>query len=91
MCCGVGIVWPDDAVGVGRQRERRSDVVCDINVFNLNSLEKTLEGLDSAKVGNVEFEVLLSKNLAGIPTRGQFDLVVSNPPHFDAPRSRRSL
>ena len=56
----------------------------DINIFNVNSVRRTVEKNDPAVFGNIPIEVFLSDGLTCVPATEQLDIIVSNPPHFDA-------
>ena len=87
ICCGVGLVGltmlaclKDDP----QPRVRKLSLV-DINIFNLNSIERTLEMNPPERWGGVEVQTHLSDGLKHIEPAQQFDLIVSNPPHFFLP------
>lgn len=84
MCCGAGLVGLTMLAALPEPGVIKRLSFADINIFNISSVDKTLNNLDRSRYGHVEFETLLSMNLSAIPARGQFDLIVSNPPHFDA-------
>ena len=84
ICCGIGLVGLTMLVRLRHLPAIERMSFADINVFNINSLEKTLARADPAKLGGVVTDAFLSDNLAGIPAESQFDVIVSNPPHFDA-------
>ena len=77
VCCGVGIIGLLLHHRLGAEIVPRVGFV-DLNVFNLNSLRRTLSG-NGLHDG---FDVWLSDGLAGVPDGERFDLIVSNPPHF---------
>ncbi|MGH9279902.1 MAG: methyltransferase, partial [Acidimicrobiales bacterium] len=84
MCCGVGVVGLTMCAylrGDGERRIRKMSFA-DINIYNLNSLEKTLRQNPSDLWGSVETEAFLTDGLKAIEPAHQFDLIVSNPPHF---------
>ena len=82
MCCGCGVI------GLTIFSELRHDGtvkelgLVDINIFNINSLERSLKlnGLDSLVGSQINY--WLSDSLKNVPARQQFDIIVSNPPHF---------
>ncbi len=80
MCCGVGIVGI--TIFTKLKDHVREIVFADINIFNLNSLRRTLKinGLD-ALVGS-QICCVLSDGLNCVPHGEKFDIIVSNPPHY---------
>lgn len=85
LCCGVGIVGLTMLSQLRDLGFIRRLTFVDINIFNLSSLEKTLAFNPAEKWGGAEIETALSDALKHVPPANQFDLIVSNPPHFDAP------
>lgn len=84
ICCGIGLVGLSMLVRLRDENRITHMAFADINIFNVNSVKKTLGRADPAKLGNATTETFLSDQLASIPASGQFDIIVSNPPHFDA-------
>lgn len=84
MCCGVGVIGLTIFSELRNTEMLDKVSLADINIFNINSLERTLKlnGLESL-VGD-QIEYWLSDSLKNIPRGKQFDLIVSNPPHFFA-------
>jgi methylase of polypeptide subunit release factors len=84
MCCGVGVIGLTIFSELRNTPHLEKVAFADINIFNINSLERTLKfnGLQPL-VGN-RIEYWLSDSLKNIPPDKQFDLIVSNPPHFFA-------
>ncbi len=82
MCCGVGVI------GLTIFSELRAESIvkqvsfADINIFNLNSLQRTLEINDLDQLKGTQINYWLSDSLGNIPPNQKFDLIVSNPPHF---------
>ncbi len=83
LCCGEGIV------GLTLFRESGQRVralhLADINIFNLNSLHRTLalNGLDGMRREG-RIRTWLSDGLQNIPPT-PYDIIVSNPPHVFRP------
>lgn len=84
MCCGVGVVGLTLCAYLRNDAETRVRRIsfADINIYNLNSLDKTLKTNPGERWGNVATERFLTDGLKGIEPANQFDLIVSNPPHF---------
>jgi methylase of polypeptide subunit release factors len=84
ICCGVGIVGLTLFTRLGRDVVREV-ALADINIFNLNSLRRTLEinQLDQLIGGAIACH--LSDGLRHVPRDRKFDLIVSNPPHYFIP------
>ncbi len=84
ICCGVGLVGLTMLACLKDDPEDRvqSMSLADINIFNLNSIERTLEMNPPDRWGHVEVLPILTDGLKHIQPANQFDLVVSNPPHF---------
>ena len=84
VCCGVGIVGFTMLAQL-KDTERISEMsFADINIFNVNSVKRTLENNDESRIGKAPVHVYLSDGLRCIEPASQFDVIVSNPPHFDA-------
>ena len=82
LCCGLGLVGFSLLAAADRGAVRALSFA-DINIFNLTSVQKTIKMSASAKFPDVEMDTFLSDVLKHVPPRQQFDLIVSNPPHFD--------
>lgn len=84
ICCGVGLVGLTMLACLKEDQERRvrSMSLADINIFNINSIERTLKSNDPRRWGEVEVRTFLTDGLKHIEPANQFDLIVSNPPHF---------
>ncbi len=84
ICCGVGLVGLTMLACLKDDPERRveSMSLADINIFNLNSIERTLQTNPSERWGDVPVRTFLTDGLKNIEPGNQFDLIVSNPPHF---------
>jgi methylase of polypeptide subunit release factors len=81
LCCGTGLVGvtmlahlPDEAI-------IREMSFADINIFNITSIQKTIKTNPSLQRRRIT--TYLSDVLKHIPPELRFDLIVSNPPHFD--------
>ena len=84
ICCGVGIVGLTLFARLGKDIVR--DVtLADINIFNLNSLRRTLEINHLDHLMGDRISCHLSDGLSHVPRDKQFDLIVSNPPHYFIP------
>lgn len=84
ICCGVGLVGLTMLACLKEDQEPRvrSMALADINIFNINSIERTLKSNDPRRWGEVEVRTFLTDGLKHIKPANQFDLIVSNPPHF---------
>ena len=83
ICCGVGLVGLSLAACLKDDPGRILSVsLADINIFNLNSIERTLKMNPTDRWGGVEVTTVLTDGLKHIEPANQFDLIVSNPPHF---------
>lgn len=84
ICCGVGLVGLTMLACLKDDPEHRvaGMSLADINIFNLNSIERTLKMNSSQLWGEVEVQTFLTDGLKHIEPANQFDLIVSNPPHF---------
>lgn len=63
-----------------REAPIRSISLCDVNYWAVRSMRRTVAA-DRALSG----EIWLSEGVMGIPSTAQFDLIVGNPPHTNAP------
>ena len=84
VCCGIGIVGITMLTRLRDSKNITQMSFADINIFNVNSVRRTLENNDPASIGGVPTEVFLSDGLQCLEPTSQFDVIVSNPPHFDA-------
>ena len=82
LCCGLGLVGITLLAASDAGTVRRLSFA-DINIFNLTSVQKTVKSSVAPRFPDVEIETFLSDVLKHVPPRQQFDLIVSNPPHFD--------
>ena len=82
ICCGVGIIGLTMYSTLRKTSAITGAAFADINVFNLNSLHKTLGANNLGKLVGDEIHVWLSDGLSHIPEGERFDIIVSNPPHF---------
>lgn len=81
ICCGVGLVGFTILARLSGKGLVRQMSFADINVFNISSIEKTIKANPS--VQRVPIQTFLSDVLKNVPPANQFNLIVSNPPHFD--------
>jgi methylase of polypeptide subunit release factors len=82
ICCGVGIAGLTMLSLLRGERRIESMTLADINVFNIASLTKTLAMGSRELLGEYEIDVVLSDGLQHLQPANQFDLIVSNPPHY---------
>ena len=82
VCCGVGIIGLTMFSKLRDEAIIQKAAFVDINIFNLNSLQRTLKinHLDNLLGDRIHF--WLSDSLNCVPDGEKFDLIVSNPPHF---------
>ena len=81
LACGVGVI----GLSVFADLESRIDELhfSDINIFNLNSLRRTLFINNLAPLIDKKIYLHLADALSGVP-KLEFDLILSNPPDFYA-------
>ena len=82
ICCGVGIVGLTIFSKFRKDPIVKEIVFADINIFNLNSLHKTLRTNNIETLLGDQIRLYLSDGLSHIPPEEKFDLIVSNPPHY---------
>jgi methylase of polypeptide subunit release factors len=82
ICCGVGIIGLTVFARLRPEGLVRGVGLADINIFNLNVLERTLKNNSLAPLIGNEIKFWLTNGLMHIPADEKFDLIVSNPPHF---------
>ena len=82
ICCGVGIIGLTMFTRLRSEGLVRSVGLADINIFNLNVLERTLKNNALDGLVGKEIRFGLTNGLTHIPPGETFDLIVSNPPHF---------
>jgi methylase of polypeptide subunit release factors len=83
ICCGVGLVGLTLLASLRDDPGRVESLsLADINIFNLNSIERTLKMNPPERWGHVEVRTFLTDGLKMMEPANQFDLIVSNPPHF---------
>lgn len=82
ICCGVGIIGLTIFSELRGESRVTNLGFADINIFNLNSLERTLKINDLDWLMGNQIHYWLSNGLNGIPHGEKFDLIVSNPPHY---------
>jgi len=88
ICCGVGVIGLTIFLNLEKNIDFKNVAFSDINIFNLQSLRKTLQ---KNNIRKKQFSIYLSDSLMHIPTSEKFDIIVSNPPHFAGgahPKSR---
>lgn len=82
ICCGVGIIGLTIFSRLRQDSILKSVAFGDINIFNLNSLHRTLKINKLDGLIGSEIQYWLSDGLKNIPQGEKFDIIVSNPPHF---------
>jgi methylase of polypeptide subunit release factors len=82
ICCGVGVIGLTIFSELGDESTVKKVAFSDINIFNLNSLRRTLKINNLDELLGDEISIWLSDSLSAIPDEQRFDLIVSNPPHF---------
>ncbi len=81
ICCGVGIVGMTIFSKLGNEAVKHV-ALSDINIFNLNSLRRTLALNHLDHLLGERIACYLSEGLSQVPRGEKFDLIVSNPPHY---------
>lgn len=82
ICCGVGIIGLTIYSTLRNESIIKETVFSDINIFNLNSLHKTLSINKLNTLLDNKIRTYLSDGLNHIPKDEKFDIIVSNPPHL---------
>lgn len=82
ICCGVGIVGLTIFSKFRKDALVKEIIFADINIFNLNSLHKTLRINNIEKLLGDKIRSYLSDGLNHIPREEKFDIIISNPPHY---------
>jgi methylase of polypeptide subunit release factors len=82
ICCGVGIIGLTIFTRLRDEQLVRSIGLVDLNIFNLNVLDRALKRNGLSKSIGSEINFWLSNGLTNIPANEKFDLIISNPPHF---------
>lgn len=82
ICCGVGIIGLTIFSQLRQGSTLESVSFADINIFNLNSLLRTLKINKLEVLLGSQINYWLSDGLKNIPKGEKFDIIVSNPPHF---------
>lgn len=82
MCCGVGIIGLTIFSELQTDSTVKRMAFADINVFNLNSLRRTLQINQLEPLLGNQINYWLTDSLSNIPSTAKFDIIVSNPPHF---------
>ncbi|MFN2454884.1 MAG: methyltransferase [Pyrinomonadaceae bacterium] len=85
ICCGVGIIGMTIFSKLRRESIVERVGFVDINIFNLNSLRRTLKLNNLDQLLGDRINYWLSDSLDNVPAGEKFDLIVSNPPHFFSP------
>lgn len=82
LCCGVGVVGLTIFSKLSNEGIVKKVTFADINIFSLNSLQRTLRinHLDHLLDNRIHF--FLSNGLNNIPSGETFDIIISNPPHY---------
>lgn len=94
VCCGVGIVGLTIFVNLRKEEIIKEAAFVDINIFNLNSLHKSLRINQMENLIGDQIRTYLSDGLDHIPQDERFDLIISNPPHYfakDRIKDKKSL
>ncbi len=82
IACGVGTIGLTIYTKLKEDSVIKEVVFADINIFNLNSLRRTLAINNLSDLEGKCFHIYLSDALKHIPKTEKFDIVVSNPPNF---------
>jgi methylase of polypeptide subunit release factors len=82
MCCGVGIIGLTIFSALRKESVVKQIGFADINIFNLNSLQRTLRINNLDQLIGDQINFWLTDSLRNIPDKVKFDIIVSNPPHF---------
>lgn len=82
ICCGVGIAGMTMLSLLRGERRISRMTLADINVFNIASVEKTLAMGSRDLFREYEINVVLSDGLKYLERAQEFDLIISNPPHY---------
>jgi len=82
ICCGLGVVGLTIFSNFRNQGIVKEAAFADINIFNLNSLNKTLRENKLDNLMGSQIHCYLSDGLNNIPPDEKFDIIVSNPPHY---------
>lgn len=77
ICCGVGIIGLTMLKELGPEIIRNL-ILSDINIFNLNSITRTIK---ANNIDHSNIQLRLSDGLKNMGTWHDFNLIVSNPPH----------
>lgn len=80
--CGVGTIGLTIFSSFGNSRIIKNVVFSDINIFNINSLKKTISLNKLDHLLDSKFRIYLSDCLTNIPSFEKFDLIISNPPYY---------
>lgn len=82
MCCGVGVIGLTIFTELRSESIVKEAAFADINIFNINSLKRTLKINNLEHLVGNEIQYWLSDSLENVPPGEKFDIIVSNPPHF---------
>lgn len=80
--CGVGIIGLTMLSRLGGEGIIDRMGFADINIFNLQSLRRTLEVNGLKESLGDRMSIYLSDSMAHIPAEDRFDIIVCNPPHY---------
>jgi 16S rRNA G1207 methylase RsmC len=80
--CGVGIIGLTIFSKLNKDMPVRQVAFADINIFNINSLHRTLSINNLEHLLGERLISYLSDGLKHIPHDEKFDIIVSNPPHY---------
>lgn len=83
MCCGVGMVGFTMLAELAGEDRVQSLTFADINVFNIMSVRRTLANGAKAQFGSTSIDTVIGDGFGCIEPAHQYDVIVSNPPHFD--------
>lgn len=89
ICCGVGIVGLTVFTRLEKEGIVARAAFADINIFNVNSLRRTLGVNQLSHLLGDRITAYLSDGLAHLPPEEKFDLIISNPPHYFVPNRTR--
>jgi methylase of polypeptide subunit release factors len=82
MACGLGVIGLTVFSMLSQDDTVKSVTLCDINIYNLYSLARTLRMNNLAGHVGSRIRYYLSDVFSGIPEGEGYDLIVVNPPHF---------
>ena len=82
LCCGTGIIGLT-IFSYLKDKNVSHVTLADINIFNIDSVKKTIHRNNLESLLDNQIEIFLSDGLKFIPEEKEFDLIISNPPHYD--------